>query len=49
MNWVTPILDAYDNEDDFPERFQWDNCQGCSYFNFNRKKFKILDGKEQIV
>ncbi len=48
-NWIEPIIKAYEKGGDFPKHFDWFDCQGCPYFSANSKKFRILNGKEQIA
>ncbi len=48
-DWIHAVLAAYDKGTEFEEDFDWNNCQGCSYFNFNANKFEIIDGKKRIA
>ena len=41
--WCTQVLDKLDGGD-FPEQFNYEDCMGCTYWNFNRNKFMIGPG-----
>ncbi len=37
--WIKKVLDAHEERRNFPEEFNWDHCQGCGFYSYNRKMF----------
>ncbi len=44
-DWMRPIFAHLRNNTNIDEAFDYNNCQGCGYYNFNRDLFNVLRGK----